>query len=165
MNQLILRSATVLESNKTSRSVTKRNSGLVAAQSANPGVNTTAMASTSTTCKLQTGKSSHAVTIRPPRIKSKKVNGIKTATKWVTKETNGSQIRVRKVFMQNSNQQHPRIGSAGKPASLNHPATTLAQMSKSAEGKMPGFNLLTTSKERKRTHQNLAPLKQKSNKG
>ena len=107
MNQLLLRSASMLESNNNcSRSVTKRNSGLAAAQSANLA-GSTAMASTTTTCKLQTGKSSHATTIKPPRVKSKKPTGMKSATshgqqqKWVTKESNGSQIRVRKVFMQN----------------------------------------------------------------
>ena len=90
---------------------------------------------------------------------------MKTAThtgqKWVTKETNNSQIRVRKVFMQRDVN---RIGSAGK-TSTNTSMTAVAQMSKSAEGKVPGFNLLTSSKERKRTHHALAPIKQKSNKG
>ena len=151
----------MLTTNKTSRSVTKRNSSTVT-QSAT-------LANTSMVNKLPTGKPGHTSTIKQHRNKSKKATGMKTAThtgqKWVTKETNNSQIRVRKVFMQRDVN---RIGSAGKTinrlTSTNTSMTAVVQMSKSAEGKVPGFNLLTSSKERKRTHHALAPIKQKSHK-
>lgn len=153
-----------MNTNKTVRQVSKRNSNTVNAQSA-----TVVNSSTTSACKAalggrQTTSSAGQHTSSRNRNKSKKVSGLKTATsagaKWVTKETGTSSIRVRKVFMQHSN----RISSAGN-ATSNQTAAVMAQMSKSAEGKVPGFNLLTTSKDRKNTHHNLAPIKQRSHKG
>ena len=63
-------------------------------------------------------------------------------TKWLSKEVAGNGgIRIRKVQIQ------------GKGTSSASAVSTLAQLSKSAQGKQGGFNLLTSVKDRKGQHQ------------
>ena len=84
---------------------------------------------------------SKAHSTQKSRSKSKKsatASG-KGNTKWLSKEVHGNGgIRIRKVQIQ-----------GGKSHSNSSVVAQIAHMSKSAQGKMGGFNLLTSVKDRK----------------